>query len=100
LESVLYALADPVRLEIVRRLVSGDCPLNCSTAAPAHLPKSTQSHHFQILREAGLISSERRGTEVVNTLRLAEIEQKFPGVVTAILKAAKPLQCPDAKGNT
>jgi DNA-binding transcriptional ArsR family regulator len=97
LESILYALADPMRLEIVRRLASGDCPLNCSTAAPAHLPKSTQSHHFQILREAGLIRSERRGTEVVNTLRCAEIEQRFPGVVSAILKAAKPLECPNAK---
>jgi DNA-binding transcriptional ArsR family regulator len=100
LESVLYALADPVRLEIVRRLAKGDCPLNCSTAAPAHLPKSTQSHHFQILREAGLIRSERRGTEVVNTLRLDEIEGKFPGVVSAILKAAKPLPCPETKGST
>jgi DNA-binding transcriptional ArsR family regulator len=97
LESVLYALADPVRLEIVRRLAGGDCPLNCSTAAPAHLPKSTQSHHFQILREAGLIQSERRGTEVVNKLRLDEINDRFPGVVCAILKAAKPLKCPDAK---
>ena len=97
LESVLYALADPVRLEIVRRLVAGDCPLNCSTAAPSHLAKSTQSHHFQILREAGLIRSERRGTEVVNVPRLDEIEQKFPGVVATILKAAKPLECPDAK---
>ena len=88
LESILYALADPVRLEIVRRLVGGNCPLNCSSAAPANLPKSTQSHHFQILREAGLIQSERRGTEVVNTLRLDDIETRFPGVVGAILKAA------------
>jgi DNA-binding transcriptional ArsR family regulator len=97
LESVLYALADPVRLEIVRRLAGGNCPLNCSTAAPAHLPKSTQSHHFQILREAGVIRSERRGTEVVNTLRCAEIEERFPGVLPTILKAASPLKCPDAK---
>lgn len=95
LESVLYALADPVRLEIVRRLAAGE-PLNCSSAAPAHLPKSTQSHHFQILREAGLIKSERRGTEVVNASRLDEIETKFPGVVPAILKAAKPFVCPNA----
>ncbi|WP_414653691.1 ArsR/SmtB family transcription factor [Hyphomicrobium sp.] len=97
LESILYALADPVRLEIVRRLISGDCPLNCSTAAPSHLPKSTQSHHFQVLREAGLIQSERRGTEVVNSLRIHEIDEKFPGVVAAILKAAKPLKCPDTE---
>lgn len=97
LESVLYALADPVRLEIVRRLVTGDCPLNCSSAAPSHLAKSTQSHHFQILREAGLIRSERRGTEVVNTPRVDDIESRFPGVVSTILRAAKPLACPDAK---
>jgi DNA-binding transcriptional ArsR family regulator len=95
LESVLYALADPMRLEIVRRVLAG-ASLNCSTAAPAHLPKSTQSHHFQILREAGLIHSERRGTEVVNTVRIDEINARFPGVVDAILKAAKPFVCPNA----
>lgn len=94
LESVLYALADPVRLEIVRRLAA-DCPLKCSAAAPEHLPKSTMSHHFQILREAGLVTSERRGTEVVNTLRRDEVDALFPGVLASVLKAAKPLECPD-----
>jgi DNA-binding transcriptional ArsR family regulator len=89
LESVLYALADPVRLEIVKKLAAGSCGLNCSTAAPADLPKSTQSHHFQILREAGLIRSERRGTEVVNSIRCGEIEKRFPGVISSILKASE-----------
>ncbi len=88
LESVLYALADPVRLAILLKLTSGGCPMNCSTAAPNRLPKSTQSHHYKVLREAGLIRSERRGTEVVNTLRLEEINQRFPGVIPAILDAA------------
>ncbi len=88
LESVLYALADPVRLSIVCKLTLGNCPMNCSSAAPDKLPKSTQSHHYQVLREAGLIRSERRGTEVVNTLRCAEINAKFPGVIPAILTAA------------
>ncbi len=88
LESVLYALAEPARLEIVKKLAGGACPLNCMSAAPASMPKSTQSHHFQILREAGLIQSERRGTEVVNTLRCAEVEKRFPGVISAILKAS------------
>lgn len=95
LESVLYALADPMRLEIVRRLAGGACGMNCTAAAPSHLAKSTLSHHFQILREAGLVKSERRGTEVVNTLRRDEIEERFPGVMSAILKAAEPLVCPD-----
>lgn len=88
LESVLYALADPTRLAIIRKLASRGCPTNCQTAAPDNLPKSTQSHHYQVLREAGLIRSERRGTEVVNTLRCTEIEGKFPGLVPAIMNAA------------
>ncbi|MBX9684511.1 MAG: helix-turn-helix domain-containing protein [Hyphomicrobium sp.] len=88
LESVLYALADPVRLEIIKRIAGGTCAMNCSTAAPADLPKSTQSHHFQVLREAGLIRSERRGTEVVSVLRCTELEKRFPGVIGSILKAS------------
>jgi DNA-binding transcriptional ArsR family regulator len=89
LESVLYALADPVRLAILLKLTHGGCPMNCSMAAPDRLPKSTQSHHYKVLREAGLIRSERRGTEVVNTLRCEEINGRFPGVITAVLNAAK-----------
>lgn len=89
LESVLYALADPMRLAIVRKLTERGCGLNCSSAAPDALPKSTQSHHFQVLREAGLIRSERRGTEVVNTLRCGELETRFPGLLPAILSSSK-----------
>jgi DNA-binding transcriptional ArsR family regulator len=89
LESVLYALADPARLEIVKTLTGEGCGMSCSRAAPPDLPKSTQSHHFQVLREAGLIRSERRGTEVVNSLRCGEIDKRFPGVVSSILKASE-----------
>lgn len=92
LEGVLHALADPVRLEIVKRLTSQGCGMNCSAAAPGDLPKSTQSHHFRILREAGIVRSERRGTEVVNVLRCGEIEKRFPGVVSAILKASEKVK--------
>jgi DNA-binding transcriptional ArsR family regulator len=89
LEGLLYALAEPARLEIVKKLASGTCGMNCQTAAPAEMPKSTQSNHFQVLREAGLIRSERRGTEVVNSLRCGELEKRFPGVVASILKASE-----------
>jgi DNA-binding transcriptional ArsR family regulator len=89
LESVLYALSDPARLEIVRKLAAGTCGLNCSSAAPADMPKSTQSHHYQILREAGLIRSERQGTAIVNSPRCADIEKRFPGVLSAILRACE-----------
>ena len=100
LECVLYALADPVRLAIIKKLATGGGPMNCSTAAPDKLPKSTQSHHYQVLREAGLIRSERRGTEVVNSLRCTEIEAKFPGVIPAILKAAEAAQSRTATEKT
>lgn len=89
LESVLYALADPVRLAIVKKLAHRGCPTNCQTAAPENLPKSTQSHHYQVLREAGLIRSERRGTEVVNTLRCDEIDARYPGLIESIMRAAR-----------
>ena len=92
LEGVLYALSDPSRLEIIKKLSTGNCGMNCSTAAPLDMPKSTQSHNFQILREAGLIKSERRGTEVVNSLRCSEIEKRFPGVIPAILKASEKVK--------
>jgi DNA-binding transcriptional ArsR family regulator len=89
LESVLYALADPARLAIVKTLAGQSCLMNCTTAAPADLPKSTQSHHFQVLREAGLIRSERRGTEVINASRCADIETRFPGLMASILSASE-----------
>lgn len=51
------------------------------------VPKSTLSQHFRILREAGLIRSERRGVEVLNSSRFAEIDARFPGLLTSIVNA-------------
>jgi DNA-binding transcriptional ArsR family regulator len=86
LSAVLAALADPVRLAIVQRLAAG-CA-NCATAAPSGLPKSTQSFHYKVLREAGLIVSQRQGQEVINTLKRDEIDARFPGLLDAILTSA------------
>ena len=88
LEGVLYALADPHRLAIVRRLAGCGGTMNCSTAAPCDLPKSTLSHHFKLLREAGLIRSEKQGTQVINIVRIDELEQRFPGLLHTILKSS------------
>jgi DNA-binding transcriptional ArsR family regulator len=87
LSGVLYALADPIRLEMFRRLAElGE--VNCSGCAPIDLPKSTLSHHLRVLREAGLVRSEKRGTEVVNTARLADVQARFPDLIAAISRAA------------
>jgi DNA-binding transcriptional ArsR family regulator len=83
LERVLYALSDSIRLGIVRQLAS------VGTATCGELdggrPKSTVSHHFKVLREAGLVLTENNGTIHMNTLRRTDIESRFPGLLTAIL---------------
>jgi DNA-binding transcriptional ArsR family regulator len=89
-EGILHALADPTRVAIYADIVSQECSQNCSTfltVSDKTIPKSTLSQHFRALREAGLIRGERRGVEVHNTSRCAEIEQRFPGLILAIVNA-------------
>lgn len=88
LATVLYALGDTARLEIVRRLAQAKGgELSCSAAActAEGLPKSTLSHHFKVLREAGLVRTRKSGVTVMNTLRRAEIDARFPGLLDAVL---------------
>jgi DNA-binding transcriptional ArsR family regulator len=89
-EGILHALSDPVRAAIFADIVSQDCSHNCSTfltVSAKAIPKSTLSQHFRALREAGLIRGERRGVEMHNTSRCAEIEERFPGLLRAIVNA-------------
>src|SRR5882757_3988769 len=89
-EALLHALSDPVRVAIYADIVGSDCARSCSNflqVSDKAIPKSTLSQHFKALREAGLIRSERRGVEMHNTSRCAEIEKRFPGLVAAIVKA-------------
>ena len=91
-EGILHALSDPVRVAIFSQIVSGGCPQNCSGFLHINekaIPKSTLSQHFKALREAGLIRGERVGVEMRNTTRCAEIDQRFPGLIAAIVKAHK-----------
>ena len=89
-EGILHALSDPVRAAIYADIVAQECSHNCSTfltVSDKIIPKSTLSQHFRALREAGLIRGERRGVEMHNTSRCAEIEQRFPGLLQAIINA-------------
>lgn len=89
-EGILHALSDPVRVAIYADIVAQDCPQNCSiflTVKDKAIPKSTLSQHFKVLRENGLIRSERQGVEVKNISRCPEIEKHFPGLLRAILNA-------------
>ena len=92
MQGVLYALSDPVRVRIFMQLLSADCAKSCATfmnVSSTPLAKSTLSQHFKILREAGLIRSERRGVELHNRARCEEIAAKFENMVKAILDAYK-----------
>ncbi len=89
LPAVLHALADPMRLELFRRLCVGPSEaVSCVRCAPSAMPKSSLSRHFQVLREAGLVRSERRGTEMVNVSRRPEVDRRFPNLLAVILSAA------------
>ncbi|MGH6860691.1 MAG: ArsR/SmtB family transcription factor [Phyllobacterium sp.] len=87
LESVLYALSDPVRLSIVRQLAR-EGEATCA-ALDGGRPKSSMSHHFRILRESGLVKTRNEGTSHMNELRDEDLEQSFPGLLSAILAAGK-----------
>jgi len=89
-QGILYALSDPVRVLIYAELAQADCAMNCSaflSNGNLKLPKSTLSQHFKILREAGLIRSERRGVELKNSTRCRELKKAFGPMVAVILKA-------------
>ena len=88
LTDVLHALADPVRLEIVRTLAQeSGCERRCG-AFGLSVSKSTRTHHFRVLRESGLIEQASEGTAVVNRLRRADLDARFPGLIESVLRAA------------
>ena len=91
-EGILHALSDPTRVAIFSRIANSSCSANCSSFSVVNekeIPKSTLSQHFKALRDAGLIRSERVGVEMQNVSRCKEVEQRFPGLIPAIVGALK-----------
>jgi DNA-binding transcriptional ArsR family regulator len=89
-QGILYALSDPVRVRIFMKLARADCAKSCTTFAritKKPLPKSTLSQHFRVLREAGLIRSERKGVELRNHTRCDELRDRFGAMINPILQA-------------
>jgi len=86
---VLRALAEPTRLDLVRRL-DRDGAQSC-TALIGERPKSSMSHHFQVLREAGVIHTRIDGVTHYNTVRRDVLDMRFPGLLDAVLAASAVL---------
>jgi DNA-binding transcriptional ArsR family regulator len=88
LGAVLHALSDPVRLKIVAALAGADRERSCGSF-DVPVTKSTCTHHFKVLREAGVIQQRQEGTARLNTLRTDDLEARFPGLLATILVNAR-----------
>ncbi len=86
LAAVLHALSDPMRLRIVVALAFEDKRTCGSFKLP--VTKSTCTHHFRVLREAGVIRQRVEGTTRLNSLRREDLDGRFPGLLDSVLQAA------------
>ncbi|HZX05886.1 helix-turn-helix domain-containing protein [Kribbella sp.] len=85
LQAALDALADPVRRSILRDLAAHDDWTRACGTFDLPVKKATASHHFAVLRSAGLIEQRDEGARRLNRLRRAEFEAAFPGLLTATI---------------
>lgn len=88
--AILHALSDPNRAAILAKILTAGHVEACASVAELGdrvIPKSSLSNHFKVLREAGLIRSERHGVEMRNHSRFAEVNARFPGLIAAIINA-------------
>ena len=101
--NILYALSDPLRLRIVAQLADASTEISCSDCSVGEdIPKSTQSHHLKVLREAGITRATPRGTRLMIRLRREDLEARFPGLLDTTLRAyratmAEPMPAVHAK---
>jgi len=86
MSTVLAALADPVRLALMRAINIGTEPIDCSiVAGSVDVSAPTVSHHWRVLREAGLTSTMVDGRKRNIRIRREDLDRRFPGLLTAIL---------------
>jgi DNA-binding transcriptional ArsR family regulator len=88
LPNVLYALGDPLRLKIVEQVAAAEEAMSCGDFfAGDGVAKSTQSHHFKVLRESGLIRMVSQGRRVLVSLRREDLDARFPGLLDSVLQS-------------
>jgi len=86
LSAILGALGDPNRLQIVKNLSARE-ETTCG-CCDVSLQKSAASHHFKVLREAGLIRVRIEGTQRFLSVRREDLEARFPGLIDSVLRNA------------
>lgn len=85
LATAMQALSDPCRVAIVRALLKADGRELACNEIPLEQSKATVSHHFETLREAGLIRTRVEGTKCLSSVRRKEFERRFPGLLALVL---------------
>ncbi|MFE4590566.1 ArsR/SmtB family transcription factor [Streptomyces laurentii] len=88
--TALAALADPVRLSLVRALADSEEWTRTCGSFDVPVGKAALSHHFGVLRAAGLVEQRDQGARRVNRLRRAEFEARFPGLLPLVLRDEDP----------
>lgn len=84
--TLLQALADPVRMEVVRILANAPGPVSCGNFGVG-VTKSTLTHHFRVLRDAGVIDGRYVGTRKLISLRREDVDSAYPGLLASLLRA-------------
>jgi len=85
--TALSALADPVRIQLVRELAGSAAWTRSCGSFDVPVGKAALSHHFSVLRGAGLVEQRDQGPKRVNRLRREEFDARFPGLLDLILRA-------------
>lgn len=85
---ILQALADPIRLAIVRSLAQTGGELSCGVF-DLPVTKPTLTHHFRTLKLAGLIGARMEGTRKFIHLRRAEVDAVYPGLLDSVLQGRR-----------
>ncbi|HEX3424813.1 MAG TPA: helix-turn-helix domain-containing protein [Acidimicrobiales bacterium] len=89
LTSVLHALSDPLRLGLVQQLYACDGERTCGSFQ-LPISKSTATHHWRVLREAGVVSAREEGTKKFHRLRRQDLDRRFPGLLDAVVSGPPP----------
>lgn len=84
LENVMKALGDPVRLSAVRQLLEMNGEEKACGTFDYTVTKATFSHHLKILEEAGVIQRREEGTRKMTSLKIEDLQRKFPGLIKLI----------------
>lgn len=88
LVDVMRALADPVRLRIAQVLLPGEAVARSKTDWDCDLSRATMSHHFRVLRDAGLIYAWASGRTQLVQLRVDDITKHVPGLLQLLARDA------------